>query len=427
VEQRFDAVSLIKGRSRDHKERALQPGKPPRPRRDLEYVPIEHQGRTYVLVRDRFGLVQQGKAFSADMYRFLALLESCGSVREVQSGLMRLNQGRFFSEQEIDRLIQSLDESFLLDTARFQEAREEIVRSFASREVRPCVHCGHSYPGRSLELQEELDRILSLAGAQGTLSGEIQAIAAPHIDLKAGQMSYALAYSMLKPADPTRIILLGVGHHLAEHLFSVTAKHFQTPLGLARADVMAVKNLLARHASCIAPDDFEHCSEHSLEFQVLFIQHCLEQDVCLVPILCGSLQAALPEYSRQAFLDRAGGMLEDLRSLIMDQEHRTMVVAGVDLSHIGPKFGHASPASALKTEAERHEQALLEALCARDPDAFWRESAAVHDEYNVCGFPALATLLEVLPPGRGRVLDHRLWMEDATRSGVGFGAVLFTA
>jgi hypothetical protein len=45
----------------------------------------------------------------------------------------------------------------------------------------------------------------------------------------------------------------------------------------------------------------------------------------------------------------------------------------------------------------------------------------------VCGFPALATLLEVLPPGRGRVLDHRLWMEDATRSGVGFGAVLFTA
>jgi hypothetical protein len=218
-----------------------------------------------------------------------------------------------------------------------------------------------------------------------------------------------------------------VGHHLAEHVFSVTAKHFQTPLGLVQADVRAVEGLLARHVSCIAPDDFEHCSEHSLEFQVLFIQHCLEQDVRLVPILCGSLQAALPEYSRQAFLDRAGGMLEDLRSLILDQGHRTMVVAGVDLSHIGPKFGHAGTASALKAEAERHEQALLTALCARDPEAFWRESASVRDEYNVCGFPALATLLEILPPGRGQVLDHRLWMEEATRSGVGFGAMLFTA
>ncbi len=410
-----------------HKEATLHSDLLPRPRRDLEYIPVQHQGQTYVLIRDRFGLVQAGKALKADLYRFLALLESSESVRDVQSGLMRLHQGRFVSEQEISSLIGILDESFLLDSDRFHQARNEIVNRFSSQAVRPCVLSGQAYPRHGEDLGRELDRILSLSGADGHGPGQVTAIVAPHIDLQVGAESYARAYSSLQHVQPERIIALGVGHHLSGHLFSLTRKDFQTPLGLVPADAAAVDTLLETKDPAIAPNDFEHCFEHSLEFQVLFLQHCLTSAACLVPILCGSLMATLPEYSRQAFLDRAGEVLAGLRSLLCQAQTRTMVVAGVDLSHIGPKFGHERTATALKDESERHDQALLEALCAQDPEAFWKESIAVRDRYNVCGFSALACLLEILPPGTGQVLDYRLWMEEATRSGVSFGAARFTA
>ncbi len=403
----------------------MSPDALPHPRRDLEYIPVEHQGQTFVLIRDRFGLVQQGKAIRADLYRFLALLESSRSLSEIQSGLMRISQGRFFSEQEILRIVQSLDESFLLDSDRFQEARQGIVDRFGAQTVRPCALSGQSYPSHPQELKEQLDRILALADQTRPVSGDPRAFVAPHIDLQAGAQSYAQAYTALGRTDPERIIVLGVGHQLTNHLFSVTRKDFQTPLGLLSADVAGVEALIEAGGSCIAPDDFEHCFEHSLEFQVLFLQHCLSADIRMIPVLCGSVMACLPEYSRQAFLDRAGGVLEVLKNVLDQGTPRTMAVAGVDLSHIGPKFGHDRSAAAMQHEAGRHDQALLEAFCAQDPEAFWKESAAVEDRYNVCGFSALAGLLEILPPGRGQVLDYRLWMEEATRSGVSFGAVVF--
>jgi hypothetical protein len=61
-----------------------------------------------------------------------------------------------------------------------------------------------------------------------------------------------------------------------------------------------------------------------------------------------------------------------------------------------------------------------------DHEGFWKESIRVQDRYNVCGLSAMACVLEVLPPCKGKVLDYSMWHEDATRSAVSFSAVLFT-
>jgi MEMO1 family protein len=100
-------------------------------------------------------------------------------------------------------------------------------------------------------------------------------------------------------------------------------------------------------------------------------------------------------------------------------------VAGVDFSHIGPKFGHDKPASYLEDQSERHDQALLKALSEGRPDAFWEESMSVNDQFNVCGFSALACLMEILPPSRTQILSYQNWHEAATRSAVSFAAVVF--
>jgi hypothetical protein len=104
-----------------------------------------------------------------------------------------------------------------------------------------------------------------------------------------------------------------------------------------------------------------------------------------------------------------------------------LIVAGVDFSHIGPKFGHDQPATHLQGQAETHDKKLLKALSNGQADAFWEESIAVEDRFNVCGFSALACLLEVLPSSEGHVLNYEVRHEQPTRSAVSFAAVGFIA
>jgi len=132
----------------------------------------------------------------------------------------------------------------------------------------------------------------------------------------------------------------------------------------------------------------------------------------------------LPDYSREVYQSKGGDFLEILRDVARDEG--TVVVAGVDLSHVGPKFGHGMPASLIIDQSERQDRQLLDFLCARNADGFWSESRRLEDRYNVCGFAALACLLEILPPSHGHLLGYEIFKEDATRSAVSFAAAVFT-
>jgi len=399
----------------------------PRIRRDLEFFPIQHQGQQFVLIRDALGLVDEGKAVGMPLYQIMALLDGATTFSDLQMALMRQQGGVLVSRDEINGLLAHLDESFLLDSDRYKKARDRIIADFTSRRVRPCSHCGKTYPDNPLELKGRLDEILQSQPIPSEPGGrKIVALIAPHIDLTVGYRGYSTAYQMLKGIAPSRIILLGVGHHLQNGLFSLTDKDFETPLGIAQADQGAVARLWESGRDIIAPDDFVHRSEHSIEFQIIFVQHILnDHPVAVVPILCGFLQAGLPEYSRQAYQETAGPFLETLKTLLHEPGEDTLVVAGVDLSHIGPKFGHDMPATAMENQARTHDQRLLEHLSSLDADSFWEESRSVRDQFNVCGFSALACLLEVLPECRGKILHYETWHEAPTRSAVSFASAVF--
>lgn len=216
-----------------------------------------------------------------------------------------------------------------------------------------------------------------------------------------------------------------MGHRLTDGLFCLTEKDFLTPFGLVRTDKAFIRKLRAAAPGFVSKDDFAHRSEHSIEFQILFLQRLLPVDsFTIVPILCGSVQSSVPEYLRSAYLSRVGPFAGVLRESLENPEE-TLLVAGVDFSHIGPKFGHDRPASQLETDATTHDRSLLESLCRLDAEQFWEESSRVGDRFNVCGFSALALLLEILPPCRGSTLHYEVWHEEATRSAVSFAAAAF--
>jgi hypothetical protein len=119
------------------------------------------------------------------------------------------------------------------------------------------------------------------------------------------------------------------------------------------------------------------------------------------------------------------GFLAALKELIGDWNEDTLVVAGVDFSHIGPKFGHSQRAASLLFEAKRHDKLLIEACTKDDVEAFWAELRRVKDYYNVCGFSSLACLLEILPQTQGTLLDYEFWHEEPTQSAVSFAAIVW--
>jgi MEMO1 family protein len=395
----------------------------PRARRDLEFFPLSHQGRPMILVRDRLELVAAGTGFSPELLPVLELLDGARSAEDLCRELSALRGGAPVSLEELPPFLEELDAAGLLETRRYREKRAEVASAFAQSPVRRPAFAGQAYPGEPQALVRFLDDILS-AAPKHRPSGRIRAVVAPHIDPEAGRTAYAAAYGVLRGAKPRRVVVLGVGHQILGGLFCLTDKTHATPLGEVPVDAEAVARLRRAGGAAVAPDDLPHRVEHSVEFQAVFLRHVLEGDFSLVPILCGATRGLLAEASRPAFLEAAGPFLAALVELVADPD--TLVVAGVDLCHIGVKFGHALPAARLEKAALAHDEALLSRLCAGDAAGFWAESARVRDAYNVCGFTALAVLAELGLPGPGTVLGHDILREPPTQSAVTFAAAAFT-
>jgi AmmeMemoRadiSam system protein B len=400
----------------------------PKIRKDLEVLPVQHEGQQLILIRDHLGLVQEGKAVALPLYQFMTLLDGTRTMRDLQMEFMRQRGGVLVGMDEVEGLLAHLEESYVLDTERFKMARDEMIAEFASERVRPCSHCGRTYPANPTELKDSLEAILASQAPIPEPGGRIKALVSPHIDLSVGHKVYSSAYQMLKNTIPSRVVILGVGHNLVNDLFCLTDKDFETPLGVIEAERPLIQKLQEFGGEIIAANDFPHRSEHSIEFQLIFLQHILKGvSFTIIPILCGFIQSCLPEYSREAYLERTAPFLDLLRQILKDPEHETLLVAGIDFSHVGPKFGHEMPAEYLKGQSEAHDKKLLQHLSALNPDLFWEESRNVKDQFNVCGFSALACLLEILPSCKGQILDYERWHEEPTRSAVSFAAVVFTA
>ncbi len=399
--------------------------KVPSVRRDLEFVPLAQGGRQYLLVRDPLGLVPEGKALDASLAQVLSLLDGHNTILDLQMALMRQRGGILVGTDEVTRLVAHLDQAFLLNSERYAQARGRIVAEFASRSTRPCVHCGQAYPRDPSALRQRLDEILGNAIDEPETAGRVVALVAPHIDLSVGRRVYRAAYRSIRGTAPRRVVVLGVGHSMGGDLFCVTDKAFETPLGVQQSEKPLIDELRRAGQEAVAENDFPHRGEHSIEFQLVLLQHVLAHPSwTMISILCGPIVGCLHDTSREAYVAKAGPFLEVLKGMIDEQ---SLLVAGVDFSHIGPKFGHQMPADYLAGPSEVHDRALLDRLCARDAEKFWEESRNVGDRFNVCGFSAMACLLELLPSCEGRLLDYAMWHEGPTRSAVSFAAAAFTA
>jgi hypothetical protein len=397
----------------------------PRLRQDLEVIPTSYQGEKAFVVRDYLGLIRDPVILQGDALDIVSLIDGARTIRDIQLELVRRKNGVLVEAEAVARLVRQLDSAFLLESGRYLSEKERTLADYLKLETRAAAHAGVSYPAAAEELGAYLDSILGSAGdgESGENPDGLCGLITPHIDLEAGKRVYAAAYRAIRSARPGRIWLIGTGHSLDNAYFGLTEKDFETPLGLAKTDRTAVRTLKKAGGKAVSPYDISHCREHSLEFQLIFLQRLFGSSFTIVPILCGSFGRDLARVSGPSEIPDVARFLDALRALWEAGPADALLIAAVDFSHIGPKFGHRERASSLLLEARNHDQALIGALAAADSRAFWEEGRKTGDRYNVCGFSTLASLLDVLPGVKGRLLDYEFWREEATQSAVSYAAI----
>ncbi len=406
--------------------------------RPIEALRVRHSGREYLLLRDPQGVAPDPLLVPLAWAELLQFFDGRHSLRDVQLAVTRAT-GRIAGAAEVRTLVATLDQGLMLESEAYHRRRRELAEEYRAQPDRPARFAGQAYAADPEALRRELAALYTAGGAPGlpaAAAAEMPvAVAAPHIDPQRGASSYAHAYASLWGICPRRVILLGVNHAGSETPFILTTKDYTTPLGTLPTDVEFVQRLAGRMAWDPLSEQELHRSEHSLEFQVVLLQHALAAGTGQAPAAPPRIVPILCSFPWQVFAEREGlsvalaqveRFLAALRELAAEDPAGLLILAGVDLAHVGPRFGDPrGPSASEREELRRRDRATLGLLAGGDREGFIAETARERDARRICGFAALVSLMALVPGARGEVRDYGQSVEEGNGSVVSFAAVVF--
>jgi AmmeMemoRadiSam system protein B len=401
-------------------------------RRNLDLMPSPEPDRPGLLMRDPFRFAESVLIIPSPLVPCLAFFNGRYQRAQVAEALVRLT-GDIRVGQVVDHLLDTLSKEGFLEDGVFEDLKARRTQAFAEAETRLPAHAGPAYPAEDAPLRAQLGQYLdgddALAGeAPAPPAGTLTAIAAPHVSPEGGWRSYRAAYRMLTPDLASRtFVVLGTSHHGEPETFGLTRKPFLTPLGRADVDTALAEELAKRGGPGVRVEDYCHCIEHSIEFQVVFLQHLFGPDLRILPILCGPFARGtrgpgLPETDDgvRAFLDALGGMAAR-------EGDRLFWVLGVDMAHMGRRYGDGFLARAeegLMMDVAERDRLRCERIAAGDAEGFWALVQEKGDELKWCGASPLYTFLKATTPAAGQVKRYEQWNID-DGSVVSFAGISF--
>lgn len=395
-------------------------------RRELDIMPSPVPDRPGILIRDPFQFSDAIVIIPPLLTQALMLFDGEHTDLDLRALLTRLT-GEIETSEVAQHLIQALDQSGFLESERFFQMRDRKQRAFAEAELRLPAHAESGYPAEAEPLRAKLKQYG--ADPEAGSPDSLVALAAPHVSPEGGFRSYAAAYRRLNPsyADHT-FVILGTSHYGHPERFGLTRKPYVTPFGALQTDRAQVDRLAAAAPHAVMMEDYCHATEHSIEFQCIFLQYALGRpDVKAVPILCGPLVESLltgkaPETNENVrrFFDALGEMAAKLGD-------KLVWVLGVDMAHIGRRYGDRYAATAEQgplAEVRARDEQRLERICQGDAAGFFELVHPDHDDLRWCGYSPIYTFLRAAENVRGEVLRYEQWNIDQ-QSVVSFAGVEF--
>ena len=397
-------------------------------RRSLDAMPSPVEDRPGLLLRDPFGYTEDVVIVPPPLVRFLRFFDGQHEEGDLAVALYEAT-GELGSTGFARHLAETLAGGGFLEDEGLARRREARHRAFAEADTREPAHAGEAYPADVGDLAGLLDGWLRPRPEDEVAPpGDVYAIAAPHVSPEGGFRSYAAAYRALPgdAADRT-VVVLGTSHYGAPERFGLTRKPYVTPFGPAGTDLAVVDRLIAGGGDAVVVEDYCHAVEHSIEFQVVFLQHLLGPAARVVPVLCGPFAAATHGPGRPEDDPAVARFIGALGELQAREGERLLWVMGVDLAHVGRRYGDDLPARAgvgELAEVEERDRRRIAALAAGDADGFWEQVRENQDDLKWCGAAPLYAFVKATAPRRGTLLRYEQWNIDPA-SVVSFAALAF--
>jgi AmmeMemoRadiSam system protein B len=394
----------------------------PKLRTNLDFMLSPVADRPGLLIRDFFRHSDATLIVPPLLIPGLLLFDGTRTDLDLQAELSR-SLGSPEIGGTAEHLITALGQAGFLEDETYARLKQGRLLAFSESPVRHAAHAGSAYPGEIGPLRNLMQQYLD--GAASTQAA-VMGIAAPHVSPQGGWQSYRAAYKELRPELQDRtFVVLGTSHHGPPGKFGLTRKPFETPWGTTRTNQPLVAELEAQPAALV--EDYCHAVEHSIEFQVVFLQAIYGADVRILPILCGSFAKSI----------HAGGVPEDdenvkrflgaLGELAEREKERLFWVLGVDMAHMGMRFGDKFAAHADQEEMTRvRERDLLriERVNASDARGFWDLVKENQDDLKWCGSSPIYSFMKAVPQARGTLHRYQQWNIDEN-SVVSFAGISF--
>ena len=417
--------------------------------RNIEAFPIESEGQKAICLRDPAQISSKIIAVPYDTFFVISLFDGKHSILDIQEAYTRQFGDLLFSNK-INEIIKILDENLFLDNDNFNKHKQLLIEEFKQSPIRMSSHSGLSYPENSKDLNEYITGLFNLPDASGEpmnvgerrlttvpdVKKKLSALIAPHIDFHRGGFCYTYSYKELAESElPDLFIILGVSHSDAKSLYIATKKDFITPLGTAETDKDFVDELVLRYKFDIFQDEFVHRNEHSIEFQVVFIQYIMQKyhrcsrNIKIVPILCSSFQQFYIANIQPTELPEVKDFVTAMKSIISERKQNICIVSGVDFSHIGRHFGDNFDLSpTIIQDTEKEDKELLTFIEKREKEKVFSSVQKDLDKRKICGLPsiyALLALLEGTNIKEGKLLKYAQAIDYQNQILVSFASMIF--
>jgi MEMO1 family protein len=411
--------------------------------RPVEAFPIEHEGQTFVCLRDPTGTAPQPVIIGMGAYFLITLFDGSNTMLDVQAAFAR-RFGEILPGEKLRNLVETLDRAYFLYSPKFAERENEVREEFARSPKRMAALAGLCYEKDPDRLRAEIETWFEPPAGPGRAStaesdGEpvagkpvpdkaVAGLISPHIDPRRGGPVYAHAYGeLLGRTPPELVVILGTSHYgMGPELFTATCKDYATPLGTVATDRRFVERIAACYkGGDLFAQELLHRNEHSIEFQVLLLAWALGACACeVVPILVGSFHEMVADKTSPADNPRVAALIDALGNELASDRRRTLIIAGVDFAHVGRKFGDPFDVDEGVTDhVKREDLELIENIKRGDPAGFFAHVSRDNDQRRICGLSPMYTQLELLRGHAGRLLKYDITLEPQTGSAVSFAGL----
>lgn len=397
--------------------------------RNLQFSPIKEGEEQYIVLWDPSGLSKEKLVLPLNYFFIMQHFDGDHSLHEI--GALYLKRfGEFLMPAKVEQLVGDLEAKLFLEGDRTEGAKAQARHAYREAAVRPAGFAGKSYEADRGQLKKQIDGFFSSkegpdfkpSANKGKL---IKGLVVPTYELRQAGPIYAWAYKELQEAQqPDVLVIIGTAHAGLEGLFALTDKDFETPLGIVPVDRAIMDRLKA-----LVPEYFEedmaHLSEHSIEFQLPFVQTNTGASAAIpiVPILSSFSAMSLSDPSVRASVER---LLTALREAISASGKTVCIIAAGELAHLGMRYGDSAPPTDFSFHrAMQYDLEMLKHVEDLKAEEFAGYIQKEKDQRRISGFSPIYCLLRLIEAEKGQVLRYDRGITDQYNSTVTYASMAF--